>query len=716
MIPSASTLFKKTKKIVFILSILFIHSSVRAQVTVPCNPPGWDVWLGITDDWNDNDNWCSGIPTGSTDVLIPGTGGAGYLHPVIKSSVIAHAKKLFVENDILEINAPVAGSLTVEDSIFIKNNSTLKVFYPLTDTAVLSNGIDTNTTYLPFRQSFQEQKMQLMYKNSELLAQGMADGNIIDQIIIPVRTRRSTAPYPVTIKMYYATDNTTYPTFVNTGFSSPVPAAPANCLAPQLSSAVTVFSGNIDFSEIPLNGSGNYILKLSTPFTFTSAGNNPLIVQICYSSASPSSNDDSWQTETVGFRSVLLLANLGAYSVPACAWTNTAPDGTALTQKLTTNIRPNLSFGFHAPYDNFPITVKGHWKNDGDFISGKSNITFNGATIQNITGASSTSFYDLTINNGSGVKLITSPSVSDVLNLTAGKLRLNSNSITILNPSNVAIVRTSGSIQSESNPPNYGSVEWAIGTNIGTHVIPFKTADNKYIPLIYNLISGDVGTVKASTYVTSVSNLPYPNGITNVNDTNNIDNSAYTVDRFWHLEKTGPSGKAKIKFTYANTEAPAPIANGNLRAQTYNYNTDKWKILPYTMTNTLNVPSSATSQIQVMGVTGNNLTAADWTLADASSPLRVGASVNGNITVFPNPFTDKITVSLNTDFVQNEPIKLTLYTVLGEVAAAINISPTLFSDSQQFEWSPGYLKNGIYFLVIEVKDEVRTERIVRMGN
>src|SRR4249920_3217281 len=131
MIPSTASVLKKTKKIVFILSIVFIHSSARAQVTVPCNPPGWDVWLGITDDWSDSNNWCAGIPTSSTDVFIPGTSGAGYFHPVIKSGVIAQAKKLFVENDMLEINAPVAGSLTIEDSLFIKSNSTLKVFYPL---------------------------------------------------------------------------------------------------------------------------------------------------------------------------------------------------------------------------------------------------------------------------------------------------------------------------------------------------------------------------------------------------------------------------------------------------------------------------------------------------------------------------------------------------------------------------------------------------------
>jgi hypothetical protein len=713
MMLSASTLFKKTKKIVFILSILFIHSSVRAQVTVPCNPPGWDVWLGITDDWNDNNNWCSGIPTGSTDVLIPGTGGAGYLHPVIKSNVIAHAKKLFVENDILEINAPVAGSLTVEDSVFIKSNSLVSV---ANDSVMLGNGNEMSTTYVPFRAGVQEQKMQLMFKTSEFLEMGIHNGDIIDKICFPIRSRKSTTAYPVTIKMYYATNASPYPTFTTSGFIQPPPAAPISCLAPQFSAPVTVYSGNINFTTIPLNGTGTETVVLTTPFTFSSTGNHPLIVEICYSAFGLSSNDDTWQTQTTGYKSVLLLSNLTAYSPSACSWDNTAPNGTPLTQKLASDLRPNICFKFQQHYDNFPITVKGHWKNDGVFISGKSNITFNGATIQNITGAITTSFYDLTINNGSGVKLITSPRVSDVLNLTVGKLRLNSNSITILNPSNVAIVRTSGGIQSENNPPNYGSVEWAIGINIGSHVIPFKTADNKYIPLIYNLVSGDVGTVKASTYVTSVSNLPFPNGITNVNDTNNTDNSAYTVDRFWHLEKTGPSGKAKIKFTYANTEAAAPIVNGNLRAQTYNYNTDKWKILPYTMTNTLNVPSSSTSQIQVMGVTGNNLTAADWTLADASSPLRVGASVNGNITVFPNPFTDKITVSLNTDFVQNEPMKLTLYTVLGEVAAAINISPALVSVNQQFEWSPGNLKNGIYFLLIEAKDEVRTERIVKMGN
>ncbi|HKR04198.1 MAG TPA: T9SS type A sorting domain-containing protein [Bacteroidia bacterium] len=731
--------FRRIKNIIFIFLFLFSLSIAKAQVInipeaqtgilqvssseseredynaslkVPCNPPDWNVWLGLTDDWNDGNNWCAGIPTSSTDVLIPGTGGAGYFHPVIKSGVIAQTKKLIIENDTLEINAPNAGSLSIEDSLFIKSNSLVTV---AADSAMLGNGLFMNTNFLPFRGNFHEQKMQLMFKTSEFLAMGIHDGDVIDKICFPIRIRRSTSPFPVTINMYYATNNATYPTFVNTGFT-PIPAAPQNCLAPQQTIPVMVFAGNVDLSAIPLNGSGTHVISLPFPFTFNTAGNYPLIVEICYSTNGSSLNDDTWQTQTTGYKSVLLLANLGAYSPPACAWSNTAPNGTALTQKLTSDYRPNICFEFQQPYDRYPINIKGNWKNNGDFISGKSIVTFNKTTIQYISGATSTSFYDLTIDNAAGIKLFSSPIVAHVLDLKSGKLNLNSYSVSVLNPGTGGIVRTAGGIQSEIVPPGYGTIEWAIGSTTGAHVFPFQTSGGTYIPLTYNLTTGDIGTVKAATYPTAVSNLPFPAGVTNVNDTNNANNSAFTVDRFWHIQNTGPSGKAKIKFTYQNSEAPAPIVNGNIRAQCYVFTNNKWKILPYNMTNPVNLPSPLTSQVIAMGVTGNNLNANVWALADASSPLRMSHSNPSEMQVAPNPFTDKIIFSLGFIPGNNENISLTLFTLLGELAAKTTISTNMLSDNQQFEWSPGNIKNGIYFLVIMTKDEIRTERIVKMGN
>jgi hypothetical protein len=703
--------------------------------------PGWKIWLGYTDDWNLNTNWCGGIPSINDNALIPGKGpaafnrGAGSYHPVIKSGVLATTRKLVLLNDTVEANAPVAASLRVSDSLSIGvasalNTSALIVDSAYSANAVISNGVNVDISYIPFKGAFRDQKMQLMYKPAELAAQGLLTGDVIDKIIIPIRIRKSTIPYPVTIKMYYAQNGGAYLNFVNIGYSSPVPAAPTNCLAPQLTAPVTVFSGNIDFTSIPLNAAGTKTVALTTPFTYNNT-TNPLIVEICYSLPAASLTDGTWQTQTLGYRSVLILSSLAPYpaAFPGCSWTNTVPDGsTALTTKLASDLRPNLTFVYHRVYTKFPIqletngTTTGHWMNFGTFVPANSIVEFKGTTnapisAQLISGTNNTTFDELKINNTgtSNVKQLKAATVNDTLWLTQGRLMLNSKSITIINSGTGGITKTNGGIQSETVAPNYGTVEWAIGTVTGSHVIPFSTSSNVNIPLTYNLISGDVGTVKAATYPTSANNLPFPTGVTNVNDTNNIDNSAYTVDRFWHLEKTGPSGKARIKFTYKNTEAPAPIINGNIRAQSYVTSTNKWKILPYTMTNTVNFPSPSTSEVLVMGVTGSNLNATDWALADASSPLRMSSLMQEEIEIAPNPFTDKITIALNFIPDEDENITLSLFSSIGKLTGETIIPARLLSGNNQMEWNPGNIESGIYFLVIKTKNEVQTKRVVKIG-
>ena len=696
--------------------------------------PGWKIWEGYTDDWNTNTNWCGGLPTINDNALIPGKGTTNYnrgpnsYHPVIKSGVLATARKLVMLNDTVEINAPVAGSVRVSDSLSIGvasavNTSALIVDSSYSGNAVLSNGVYTNTTWLPFRASYREQKCQLMYKGTELLAQGMISGDVIDAIVVPVRSRKSTSPFAsVQISMYFATINSTYPNFTNSGYTMPVPVAPANCLAPQISAPVVVYSGPVNFTTIPLNGSGTVTIPLSAPFTWINT-TNPLIIEICWSAPVTSGNDDTWQTQTTGYRSYLMLSNLGAYTPASCSWTNTAPNGTTLlTFRQASDLRPNLTFKFHRVYKKFPIQLEtngattAQWANYGSFVPAISIVEFKGTSQQNIDGTKNTTFYDLKINNtGSGNVTLMRPNttVNDTLSLVNGKIFLNSNSITINNPGIGGIVQTNGAIQSETVPPNYGTVKWAIGNTMGSHVIPFITATGHHIPLTYNLTGGNVGTVEAATYPTSPNNIPFPPGVTNVNDTNNTDNSDYTVDRFWYIDKTGPSGKAKIKFTYKNTEAPAPIANGNVRAHRYVFQTNTWRILPYSMTNTVGL---GTSEVLVMGVNGNNLAANIWALADASSPLRLSNSMQNDLEIAPNPFNDKIIITLNTIPGDNENITLTLYSAIGEMTDQTTIPSGMLSGNAQIEWSTGDIKNGIYFLVIKTKNEVRTERVVKMGN
>ncbi|MEO8087116.1 MAG: GEVED domain-containing protein, partial [Bacteroidota bacterium] len=490
-----------------------------------CNPAGWKVWLGYTDDWSRSSNWCGGIPTINDDALVARGGTLGTYHPVIKSGVLATARKLRIDGDTVEINSPTPGSLRVSDSLSIGvsgalNTSELIVDSAYSANAVLSNGVNINNNFLPFR-AIREQKIQLMYKTSELLTQGMMDGDIIDQIIIPVRQRGSTAAYPANINMYYATTNATYPSFTTLGFNSTVPAAPTNCLAPQQTVPVNVFSGNISFLGIPLSGSGNVTVNLTTPFTFSTGSNSPLIVEICFSLPVTSASDLSWQTQTTGYRSVLLLGNFGAYSTPACSWTNAAPNGSNISQRLTSDLRPNLTFKYRRSFSKYPINLESngastaHWANYGMFVPANSIVEFKGSSpvTQNIDGANNTAFNELKINTtGTGnARQNKAATVNDTLWLQQGRLLLNQKTLTINNglPGAITQLAPNGFLQSET-VDNTSILKWSMNTITGPHTIPFANASGVQIPFTFNLASGNAGDVTVSTYPTIANNTPYP--------------------------------------------------------------------------------------------------------------------------------------------------------------------------------------------------------------
>jgi hypothetical protein len=608
--------------------------------------PGWKIWLGYTDDWNVNSNWCGGVPTINDNALIPGYGaqafnrGAGTYHPVIKTGVLATTRKLVILNDTVEANAPTPGSLRVSDTLSIGvasavNTSALIVDSAYSANAVLSNGVNINTNFIPFRGSFVEQKSQLMYKTAELVAQGMMAGDMIDKIIIPIRARHSTSSYPVTITMYYATNGGAYPTFTTTGYSSPPPAGP-NCLAPQATLPQTVFSGPINLTGIPLNGAGNYTVNLTTPFAFTNNPATPLIVEICYSMPGPTGNDDSWQTQTVGYRSYLIMSNLGAYAPPACSWVNINPNGTNVTQRFATDLRPNLTFGFHRVFTKFPIQLEtngattGHWMNFGTFVPANSIVEFKGTTNapispQLISGTNNTTFDELKINNTgtSHVKQIKAATVNDTLWLTNGRLMLNALTLTVMNNSLGGITRASGYLYSEDLPPNYGLINWKMGATLGTHTFPFITFGGAYIPFIYNATAGTsdltVGTYYPST--TPPSLLPWPTGVTTINSYNNpaVSDAPHMVQRFWIVTNPGAVGTATadLTFTWNNTIAPVETPTAGLAALV----SQRWNGAPITW------DWSAPGQTQPMvnqvftpAVTNFNT---PWSLTHLSDPLPI---------------------------------------------------------------------------------------------
>ncbi|MCE3259151.1 MAG: hypothetical protein K0S12_792 [Bacteroidetes bacterium] len=83
------------------------------------------------------------------------------------------------------------------------------------------------------------------------------------------------------------------------------------------------------------------------------------------------------------------------------------------------------------------LNVRGNWSNSGSFTAGYGKIAFNGTSAQSVAGNSVTTFYEVEINNASGVTLNQNEKVKYLLTLTQGTLSTNNFKLTLLSDNNM---------------------------------------------------------------------------------------------------------------------------------------------------------------------------------------------------------------------------------------------------------------------------------------
>jgi hypothetical protein len=313
------------------------------------------------------------------------------------------------------------------------------------------------------------------------------------------------------------------------------------------------------------------------------------------------------------------------------------------TPQLTTDqYRPNITFKFDRPYNRFPITIRKNWTNNGLFTAGKSIVNFQPSPVLNqlIDGTSTTTFFDMKVNNAQHVTMNQNVIVSDTLLLELGYLKLNNKMITITNTAlgNSAITRNSGYIQPEtdvvaSNVSPYGRVYWKMGSVPGTRVLPFVKASNGVgVFLDYNIDSGTHDPIIAS-YSTTATNLNIPtpvvSNILGYNPSTGWSTDGYAmVDRYYMIQH-GPDSiapQADFVFRYDATEQ-AQSGNTAMSAQRWRVNaanpidSSRWEF-PYVPGQ---VFSSATNSVTVNNFTGfaNNGNPTWWTIVGTATPLPV---------------------------------------------------------------------------------------------
>lgn len=125
---------------------------------------------------------------------------------------------------------------------------------------------------------------------------------------------------------------------------------------------------------------------------------------------------------------------------------------------------------------NFSLNLKQNYVNDGSINTRNALIAFTGTVAQVIGGTSATDFYDLTLNNTSGVGLSSAQNLKGTLNLNNGVFNTNSQNFTMISDVNgtarVAQITGTGDITGNVIVQRFvpgGSTGWAfLGTPISS--------------------------------------------------------------------------------------------------------------------------------------------------------------------------------------------------------------------------------------------------------
>ncbi len=572
---------------------------------IPLCIAGLCQWLGYTDDWNTPSNWCPNIPTLSDvariDYNYSFTPAAGYHKPVIRSGVDATCKVLRISNvdtvfvasskynEITGTGLSTPATLRIADSARINyntpsGNGALKVISNKTDSAQLSNGAFTLTPYTPFQTNKRNMRMQIIMTKSELNAQGMIQGDIIDSLVFYLRTL----------------SNATIDSFVNftvsvANLSTPGWSWPAIPVSWAPTGAFTTIFGptTLDLrnpqathpNAVPAPGptaaNRGQVSLIALPNTFIWNGVDDIVLDFCFrnltnSLAGVTIPAQLSQTQTTGVRRSCMVNNTSAIAASAlCGGVWPAIPGTVGNVAVASDYRFNVTLKFQRPFSKSLITMEGdsgsaggYWVNNGNFSGGWSEVLFQGsANDQFITGSNVTNFTELTINqNSSEVIMEKDVNVDSILTMSTGELTLNRNLLTINRTTPSSVVRTSGWVKSEDTPPgNYSTMAWNIGATPGTYTFPFGTNSTTYIPFKITP-TGDAGIVNVATYKTPADNTPYPVsngpfGITVVHMQSQATGANVSItdviDRFWQVNKSGATTTASLVFSYKPTAAPA---------------------------------------------------------------------------------------------------------------------------------------------------------------
>jgi hypothetical protein len=169
------------------------------------------------------------------------------------------------------------------------------------------------------------------------------------------------------------------------------------------------------------------------------------ILQTQNTSATPLPSGKTWTMDVEYNSASDQTVMTGTYAkLSALTGGTKAPDGAITTNgNFVVGASATLSAG------SFTHTVKGNWSNSGTLTAGTSRFKMQGSALQTMSGST---FYDLEIDNASGVNMLTNETVSNSLILTSGVFDANGNTLTV--QAGATVNRVAGSLD---EAPTYGA-------------------------------------------------------------------------------------------------------------------------------------------------------------------------------------------------------------------------------------------------------------------
>jgi len=377
-------------------------SATTGIVTINSSSCITGTWLGTTDtNWHTASNWCSGIPTSTTDVTI--NSGTPF-QPNIGSAAVCRDLAISMGSSLTITGS---NSLTVSgnwenDGTFTQSGSTL-----IFDGSTTIGGLSTT--------SF---------------------GNVVIN-----SGKTLTAAAAMNISGDFTNDGTFAHNNGSITFSGSTTIA---------GSATTTFNSIVIGSTLTGKLNGNIILQGDWANNGTYNRNGGTITFDGNSTVSGSS--------VTTFGNVVINA-IGSLTAPssmniASNFTNDGSFGhnngtvnftgtTTISGSSTTTFNHLTISSILTSKLNSKLTVQGDWTNNGTFNHNGGTIVFDG-TIQSIGGSASTPFNNLEISAGSNTSISSSsPTVKGIL-LSDGTLNVNSNLTLISDVNQTALIDGSG--------------------------------------------------------------------------------------------------------------------------------------------------------------------------------------------------------------------------------------------------------------------------------